>query len=1229
MATNKSTIIIRQAKNNTNRTNLQQVTDNSNLRIFKLRQISAMDEDNQPVYKETEDSSDYIYYSGNDIEKKLYDIDQRLPVETPNNKEGKPAIIAKNLHANENIPNTLVSAKDGSDSLVINKGYTDKFFVPFTGTPSRVTVSASTGTVNSTASVEAFNPNKVLTGDLYKVGSSTGTTTGTTSDSDVDFKDLTETEQEKVLTLLTDTDKLFYENNIEGIKNGTTVFKVKISTGSSTAYKYDRVLTAADIKSFDNLKNISTNKDFADRTIKANKSPRTIIGYTIGNVTVSNKSLSLPETVSSTDVDGTAGSWPVTLSGYGITDAFVAGSKTSDNGTITESSAVNLGPTSTTTTLTTNTTSNSSSVTISLNTNGKDAAETSSHAASVSLSKNNGSITADVNGVSANITLGGNGAADNTSISLSVAGLTKTISLSKTISSSETDGTTYSSTINFNDNTTTTIGLTQRGKSSNNSVSSRISLDNKYSELTISGNKGSFDLTLANNGTASKSISAGLTMPNTANNYANLSLNGLTASFAKIANTGSLADITDKADADTFGKLEQTLTGSTFSDVSITDNKGKQEIIIGNNRRASFEKIAKTGALDDITDKSDRFYDLETHVTSNGSFSDITMSDFTGNQNTNKQGAEISFGSKHSLKFDKVATSGNYQDLSSQPVLTLNETNSRAWAELSGLKTGADDSTTFSGTLSLARLANTAAYKDLRKLPPQLDLTTAGLGSLTTISLGIPTTVGSSKYYPNATLVKYTFSAVDGQITDVTSASTEDISFINLLTSDPDNNLLSIIPLAIDSKKFDKIYEAEPDSFTASDDDNTTFSGGYQGQASIALNDNAVTALRKIIEPKNKIIAVRLEKAETANAVDASEQMAASSKPYILLNVSSTKNNLTQASDTKTQLTIRISCTGYSINKDIRYDAVIELTSIVDSTDKNNVQVTNSGTITIYWRKATDSNYTMPKKLYKTVGDLESGQKYENVPVSIILDKILFPFVAPEIISVSSNEPSGVYEDGQSITVSSVAIKFKTGSTKVTGIDITRDKDNNNDSISWHKDMNNEKHDACTDISETLSLSTPLTISTDAEGFNYSVSYTDKQGVAATKSGTTAGFTFKDKVYWGPAPASSITDSASILKLKSKLAANVADIGDVSQELPNGQYLFIACNSSWAAPIYKTPQGLENAVKVGDVDFTNTFGKTKPFTIYRNSQPGVILDASIICRNSQPDVSLDASIATA
>ena len=293
------------------------------------------------------------------------------------------------------------------------------------------------------------------------------------------------------------------------------------------------------------------------------------------------------------------------------------------------------------------------------------------------------------------------------------------------------------------------------------------------------------------------------------------------------------------------------------------------------------------------------------------------------------------------------------------------------------------------------------------------------------------------------------------------------------------------------------------------------------------------------------------------------------------------------------------------------------------------MQVTNTGTITIYWRKATDSNYTMPKKLYKTVGDLESGQKYENVPVSIILDKILFPFVAPEIISVSSNEPDGVYEDGQSITVSSVAIKFKTGSTKVTGIDITRDKDNNNDSISWHKDMNNEKHDACTDISETLSLSTPLTISTDAEGFNYSVSYTDKQGVAATKSGTTAGFTFKDKVYWGPAPASSITDSASILKLKSKLAANVADIGDVSQELPNGQYLFIACNSSWAAPIYKTPQGLENAVKVGDVDFTNTFGKTKPFTIYRNSQPGVILDASIICRNSQPDVSLDASIATA
>lgn len=1207
MATNKSTIIIRQAKNNTNRTNLQQVTDNSNLRIFKLRQISAMDEDNQPVYKETEDSSDYIYYSGNDIEKKLYDIDQRLPVETPNNKEGKPAIIAKNLHANENIPNTLVSAKDGSDSLVINKGYTDKFFVPFTGTPSRVTVSASTGTVNPTASVEAFNPNKVLTGDLYKVGSSTGTTTGTTSDSDVDFKDLTETEQEKVLTLLTDTDKLFYENNIESIKNGTTVFKVKISTGSSTAYKYDRVLTAADIKSFDNLKNISTNKDFADRTIKANKSPRTIIGYTIGNVTVSNKSLSLPETVSSIDVDGTAGSWPVTLSGYGITDAFVAGSKTSDNGTITESSAVNLGPTNTTTTLTTNTTSNSSSVTISLNTNGKDAAETSSHAASVSLSKNNGGITADVNGVSANITLSGNEAADNTSISLSVADLTKTISLSKTISNSETDGTTYSSTINFNDSTTTTIGLTQRGKSSNNSVSSRISLDNKYSELTISGNKGSFDLTLANNGTASKSISASLTMPNTANNYANLSLNGLTASFAKIANTGSLTNITDKADNDTFGKLEQTLTGSTFSDVSITDNKGKQEIIIGNNRRASFEKIAKTGALDDITDKSDRFYDLETHVTSNGSFSDITMSDFTGNQNTNKQGAEISFGSNHSFKFDKVATSGNYQDLSSQPVLTLNETNSAVWAELSGLKTEVDDSTTFSGTLSLARLANTAAYKDLRKLPPQLDLTAAGLGSLTTISFGIPTTVGSSKYYPDAALVKYTFSTIDGQITDVTSAGTEDIPFINFLTSDPDNNLLSIAPLAIDSADFDRIYKAEPDSFTASND-NTTFSGGYQGQAKITLNNDTVTALSKIIEPKNKIIAIRLEKAETANVIDASEQITASSKPYILFNISSTKNDLTQASDTKTQLIIRISCTGYSINKDIRYDAVIELTSIVDSTDKNNVQVTNTGTITIYWRKATDSNYTMSKKLYITAGDLEKGQKYENVPVNIILDKILFPFVAPEITSVSSNEPGGVYEDGQSITVSSVTAKLKTGSTKVTGINITRD----NIPLA-HQDMDTEKDDVYTEESKTLNLSTPLSISTNAKGLNYSVSYIDKWGNEATKSGTTAGFIFKDKVYWGPAPADSITDLASIqnLKLKSKLADNVADIGDVSQKLDDGQYLFIVCNSSWAAPIYKTPQGLENAVKVGDVDFTNASGKTKLFTIYRNSQPGVILDASI------------------
>lgn len=1036
MATNKSTIKVR-VTGSGRASNIQPVTDNANLRIFKLRKIQSLDSNGNPIFEEAqsnsvytdEDTIQYIYYSGSDVERKLYDIDQKLPVITSTDENGNPTVIASNLHANKNLLNDT-EITNNKDTLVINKGYTDKFFIPYTGTPGAVSITTTSS--EATASISSnFDINKVLSNDLYKssIITTASTQSSTRTSSEVPFNSLSLTDQERILNVLNESYPAIYNSyiaNKDEIAKDNNNFKIRIGTAQGNSYQYDHVLTTKDIAGFATLKNISTNKDYAARAILNNSGQRIASHFTLKlnqNETIDQDFSQAIELGAAQElsIKSALADWPNTLSGYDITDAKVEVSNPNDAKVILGNANLTIDINKQVSTA--STISSSTTATVALS-----ASNTTSNigkAIFATLSTVSGhidlSLGTDSSTTSTAITLSG----EDNALNLTIAGITKNIALTTSDTNNDADGIKgRQTTVEVNSKSST---LSVQSQNKDNTLHSIINLDGTKSDLAISSsstsNNSSFNLTLSNiSGSTStnKTFSAALSTDSNAATYATLSINGTTASFAKIANTGVLTDIADGSAEYNFKWLEDKITGRAgFNDVILgTDSEGKPQIEFSKSHAYTFAKIAATGSLTDITDKANNntFSKLEKTLTGS-TFSDVsitsatafsgasiqignrrldfgkvaTSNDYRGLANTptiSLDNDSYTFngflGSTTSAIFSKVAATGNYKDLASQPTLTISSSNNDSWAVLNGLKISKND-TTFSGSLALAKIANTGNFAHIKNLPPQLALTINGLGALATVSLG--GNALTDKYFPNAVLNYYTFSNGANDFIDINNlVSTTSIPFINLLTSEPDNTVLSILPFNISVEEFNTLLAAAIPETQASND-STIFNGGYQGFIEIPYSIALYNLCSKLIDKKNKIVAVRLEPEAASNtAVDG--QFTTGTNPYILLNVSSI-NPVYTTIENGMKLELNISFTGFSSNSaDIKYEAHISLNA--ENTIVNNENTgTASGSMKIYWRKATDSIYTSSTDGKDTHYDINAKPKYENAAVSEVLNNFL------------------------------------------------------------------------------------------------------------------------------------------------------------------------------------------------------------------------------------------------
>jgi hypothetical protein len=83
-----------------------------------------------------------------------------------------------------------------------------------------------------------------------------------------------------------------------------------------------------------------------------------------------------------------------------------------------------------------------------------------------------------------------------------------------------------------------------------------------------------------------------------------------------------------------------------------------------------------------------------------------------------------------------------------------------------------------------------------------------------------------------------------------------------------------------------------------------------------------------------------------------------------------------------------------------------------------------------------DSKFTISGTVTNAVGGIAKNKVYTNADISTILSDLLFPYVKPSSLSISTEAPSGTKEYGTTVKVTEVTPTFTLGSKPITSIKI-------------------------------------------------------------------------------------------------------------------------------------------------------------------------------------------------
>lgn len=227
-----------------------------------------------------------------------------------------------------------------------------------------------------------------------------------------------------------------------------------------------------------------------------------------------------------------------------------------------------------------------------------------------------------------------------------------------------------------------------------------------------------------------------------------------------------------------------------------------------------------------------------------------------------------------------------------------------------------------------------------------------------------------------------------------------------------------------------------------------------------------------------------------------------------------------------------------------------KLNGIEDGATKNNTKYTNSVPATA------------------TVGGIQKGYvaPKEGIEAIDLLEKILHPYVAPSIGTVTMNPSNGgVFQNGTTQTVESVSVTLTLGSEAVSKIEI----------LDGSTVLGSKTAGIATGAN-AVSLGTALTISGNK---TLTIKVTDASNKTYTKSA--AAFTFVDPIYYGAIAADATPTEA-----------NVTGLTKVVQTKGAKTQYFTCANQKMVFAYPASYGGLAKIIDQNNFDVTGTFTRT-------------------------------------
>lgn len=139
------------------------------------------------------------------------------------------------------------------------------------------------------------------------------------------------------------------------------------------------------------------------------------------------------------------------------------------------------------------------------------------------------------------------------------------------------------------------------------------------------------------------------------------------------------------------------------------------------------------------------------------------------------------------------------------------------------------------------------------------------------------------------------------------------------------------------------------------------------------------------------------------------------------------------------------------------------------------------------WSENTVYTNTMPT--VSAIGGIPAGSTFENVPVSQMLTKLLYPYIAP-VVSVTSTPNGGTYEKGTEVPVTQITVSVTKKSENITKVEVL----DGSTSLGVKED------------GQTGNLVFPLENVVVTNNKNFTAKVTDASGKTVTAN--TSGFTF-------------------------------------------------------------------------------------------------------------------------